>query len=66
VLVSVNVIFEFGGIAPATTTKLVDLINVPAVEIGSDFIVRDDATSDREKSVESTDHEATALSVIVV
>jgi hypothetical protein len=66
VLVKVNVIFEFVGMDPAEITKLMDLVNVPTAEIGNDFDVRDDATSDREKSVESTDHEATALSVIVV
>jgi hypothetical protein len=66
VLVNVNVIFEFAGMDLAITTKLMDLVNVPTAEIGSDFDVRDDATSDREKSVESTDHDATALSVIVV
>jgi hypothetical protein len=65
-LVNVNVIFEFAGIAPAVRTKLTDLVNVPPAEIGSDFDVRDDATSDRVKSVESTDQEARALSVMVV
>jgi hypothetical protein len=60
------VIFEFAGMDPAAITKLTDLVNVPTVEIGSGFDVRDDATSDRVKSVESTDHEAIALSVMVV